>query len=67
VTGIAKSIHEIISNLNFCKVSTRWVPKIFTEEQKSKRMTALLENLCHYQDEGESFMENIVTGDETWV
>jgi hypothetical protein len=30
-------------------------------------MAASLENLCRYEDEGESFVENIVTGDETWV
>jgi predicted transcriptional regulator len=65
VTGIAKNnVHEIISDLNFCKVSARWVLKMLTEEHKSKRMAALLENLCCYQEEGESFME-IVTGDKT--
>jgi hypothetical protein len=68
VTGIAKStVHEIIPNLNFCKVSARWVPKTLTEKHKSKRMAASLENLCHNQHEGESFVESIVTGDETWV
>jgi hypothetical protein len=30
-------------------------------------MAASLENLCRYRDEGESIVENIVTGDETWV
>jgi hypothetical protein len=30
-------------------------------------MAASLENLSHYQDEGESFMESIITGDKTWV
>jgi hypothetical protein len=30
-------------------------------------MAALLENLCRYQDEGESFVESIITGDERWV
>jgi histone-lysine N-methyltransferase SETMAR len=66
VTDIAKStVHEIISDLNFHKVSARWVPKMVTEEHKSKRMAASLENLCHYQVEGESFVESIVTGDET--
>jgi hypothetical protein len=38
-----------------------------TEEHESKRIAASLENLCHYQNEEESFMENIVTRDETWV
>jgi hypothetical protein len=37
---------------------------MLTEEHKSKRMAALLENLCCYQDEGESFVENIIMGDE---
>jgi hypothetical protein len=68
VTGIAKStLHEIISDLNFCKASARRGPKMLTKEHKSKRMDASLENLCLYQDEGESFVESIITGDETWV
>jgi hypothetical protein len=65
VTGIAKStVHDIISDLNFCKMSVHWVPKILTEEHKSKRMAASLENLCCYQD-GELFMESIITEHET--
>jgi hypothetical protein len=37
VTGIAKgTVHEIISDLNFHKVSACWVPKMLTEEHKSK-------------------------------
>jgi hypothetical protein len=43
VTGISESnVHEIISDLNICKVFARWVPKTLTEENKNKRMTALL-------------------------
>jgi hypothetical protein len=68
VTGIAKStVHKIISDLNFRKVSAHWVPKMLTEEHRSKRMAALLENLCCYQDEEESFVESIIMGDEIWV
>jgi hypothetical protein len=67
VTGIAKgTVHEIISYLNFHKVSAHWV-LIMLIEHRSKRMAALFENLCHYQNEGESLMEIIVMGDETWV
>jgi predicted transcriptional regulator len=41
VTGIAKStVHEIISDLNFGKMSARWVPKVLTEEHERKRMAA---------------------------
>jgi hypothetical protein len=46
-------------------VSAHWVPKILTKEHHSKRIAASLENLCHYQDGGELFMESIFTGNET--
>jgi hypothetical protein len=38
---------------------------MLTMEHKSKRMAALLENLCRYQDEGESFVKIPIMGDET--
>jgi hypothetical protein len=63
VTGISKNtVHETISDLNFCKVSSCWVLKILTEEHRNKRMAASLGNFCCYQDEGESFMERWVYG-----
>jgi hypothetical protein len=66
VTGIAKStVHGIISDLNFRKMPARWIPEIPTEKQHSSKRMAV--RLCLYQDEGESFVESIVTGDETWV
>jgi hypothetical protein len=43
VTGTAESgVHEIISDLNFRKVTVRRVLKMLIEEQKSTRMAALL-------------------------
>jgi hypothetical protein len=63
VTGIARStIHETISDLNFCKVSAHWVPKMLTEGHKGKRMDASPENVCHYQDGGELFVESTKHG-----
>jgi hypothetical protein len=68
VTGIAMgTVYEIISDLNFHKEYACWVPKILTKEHKRKRMAAPLENLCHYQEEGELFVESIIMGEETWV
>jgi hypothetical protein len=68
LASITKStIHEIISGLNFHKVSAHLVLKMLTEEHKSKRMAAPFENVCHYQDEGESFVESIIMRDQTWV
>jgi hypothetical protein len=39
----------------------RWIPKMLTEEHRSKRMAALLEKFCPYSYEGEAFVESIVT------
>jgi hypothetical protein len=39
---------------------------MLTKKHKSKRMASLFEHLCCYQD-GESFVESIIKGDETWV
>jgi hypothetical protein len=65
VTGMTKStVHEIISDLNFFKASACWVLKMFTKELKSIRIAASFENLCHYQDKGELFVESIIIGDE---
>jgi hypothetical protein len=40
---------------------------MLTEEHESEEWLLRFENLCRYQNEGESFVESIVTGDETWV
>jgi hypothetical protein len=40
---------------------------MLTEQHKSKRIATSLENLYHYQDEGELFVVSIIKGDETWV
>jgi hypothetical protein len=68
VTGITKrTIHENILDLNMHTVSACWVLKKLNKEHKSKRMVALLENLCHYEDKRESFVESILMGNKTWV
>ena len=34
---------------------------------RTKRMVSALKFLTHYAQEGEDFLDSIVTGDETWV
>ncbi|KAF2880727.1 hypothetical protein ILUMI_25446 [Ignelater luminosus] len=58
-------IHRSICDLNFRKA--RWVLKMLSDEQKSNRMGVALQNLTRYQQEGNSFIQIIITGDETWV
>uniref|UniRef100_A0A8C5SQD0 Mos1 transposase HTH domain-containing protein n=1 Tax=Laticauda laticaudata TaxID=8630 RepID=A0A8C5SQD0_LATLA len=61
-------LHEIVTQkLGYHKFCARWVPKILTENHKSQRMAALLTFLYSYDKDGDSFLDQIVTGDETWV
>jgi len=45
----------------------RWVPKMLTDDHKTKRMVSALKFLRRYAQEGDGFLDSIVTGDETWV
>ncbi|KFM58918.1 Histone-lysine N-methyltransferase SETMAR, partial [Stegodyphus mimosarum] len=61
-------LFEIVSDrLNYRKLCSRWVPKMLTDVHKTKRLGSSLTFLTRYSDEGENFLNQIVTGDETWV
>ncbi|GFR72924.1 protein CASP [Elysia marginata] len=66
---IAKErVQHIITDVLGCrKVSARWVARMLTDEMKMQRKTTCAELLKHYEEEGEEFIQRIVTGDETWV
>jgi histone-lysine N-methyltransferase SETMAR len=40
---------------------------MLTDVHKTQRMVSALTFLQHYHDEGDIFLDKIVTGDETWV
>ena len=82
--GISKSaVHRILSQLNFRKVSARWVPKELTDDHKLQRQQMSQNLLQRFNDESgatvgpggdggldtehESFLDHLITGDETWV
>ncbi|XP_054930099.1 histone-lysine N-methyltransferase SETMAR-like [Dermacentor andersoni] len=58
------SVH---GSLGYRKVSCRWVPKQLDDMMKGKQMIASLNHLQWYAEEGESFLDSIVTGDEMWI
>jgi len=61
-------LYEIFTKkLRYHKFSDRWVPKMFTDVHKTQRMASALKFLQGYQEEGEEFLDKILTGDETWV
>lgn len=61
------SVQTIIKDLGYSKVCARWVPRILTDRHKETRKTIAINLLHRYETEGEEFLSNIVTGDETWV
>ena len=69
VPQISRSLlHEIVTeHLLFRKLCARWVPKQLTPEHKTKRMESALTFLQRYHDDGDEFLDRIITGDETWI
>lgn len=63
--GSAQAI--ITDNLEYRKVSARWVPRLLTEDQKRQRLEMCKRLLIRYEAEGEAFLHRIITCDETWV
>jgi len=43
------------------------VPKELTEERKRKRLDRCSQHLARYHEEGDNFLQQIFTGDETWM
>ena len=53
--------------LDLRKVCARWVPHLFTEEQKTQRLKCARELLKTYKGCNSLVTSNLLTGDETWV
>jgi len=61
------SAHHIVHDLQFHKVSARWVPRQLTAELKERRVDACQELLERFEAESGGFLGRTVTGDETLV
>ncbi|PNF43538.1 hypothetical protein B7P43_G03937 [Cryptotermes secundus] len=68
-TGIPlMSIFRILTNdLKKGKISARWVPRCLTAEQKQKRLDISTLLKQRFDVEGQAFLYQLVTIDETWV
>jgi hypothetical protein len=69
ITKVSKTtIHKAVpEKLGHRKLCTCWVPKMLMDDHKMKWMGSALKFLTHYAQEGDEFLDSIVTGDETWV
>jgi len=65
--SVGSAYSQIHDSLKFSKVCSRWVPKELTEECKRKRLDVCSRHLARYCEEGDNFLQQIVTGDETWI
>jgi hypothetical protein len=62
------TIHEdVTEKLGHRKLCASWVPKMLTDDHKTKRMGSALKSLTPYAQEGDEFLDSIVIGDEPWV
>jgi len=62
------TIHEAVTEkLGYRKLCALWVQKMSMDDHKTKRMGSTLKFLTRYTQEGDEFLDYIVTGDETWV
>jgi hypothetical protein len=61
-------LHEIMTeHLQYHKLCARWLPEMLIDDYKTKHMGAALNFLVRYHNEGDEFLNHIVTGDETWI
>ena len=65
--SVGSAYSLIHDSLKFCKVCARWVPKELTEERKCKRLDVYSRHLACYREEGDNFLQQIVSGGETWI
>jgi DNA phosphorothioation-dependent restriction protein DptG len=49
------------------KKNARWVPRMLAYDHRKIRIGAELKFLERYHRDGDTFLDHIVTGDETWV
>jgi histone-lysine N-methyltransferase SETMAR len=69
VTGFSfGTVQRILTeHLNMKKVSARWVPRLLTDTNKENRVMASRKFIKRYRRDGVTFLDHIVTADETWL
>jgi hypothetical protein len=60
------ALETMLATLEYCKACVRWVLRMLTQEHKGDRMQVCQDLFNHYEAEGDSFLDRIITGDEMW-
>jgi hypothetical protein len=67
IPEVKTTIHVAVTEkLGYGKLCACWVPKMLTDDHITKRMGSALNFLTLYAQEGDKFLDSIVTGDEKW-
>ena len=64
LTSVQRIIKE---NLGISKLSTKWVLKNLTPNQKRERVTICTDLLKLYNEDRDKFLRQFITQDETWI
>jgi histone-lysine N-methyltransferase SETMAR len=59
------SVGQLLEDLHFNKVASRFVPRFLTPEMRQTRLKACADNLATYRRYGTPFLRHIITVDET--
>jgi hypothetical protein len=59
-------LEAVTEKLGYKKLCTHWVPKMLANDHKPKWMGSALKFIMCYAEEGDEFLDSIVTGEETW-
>jgi len=65
--SVGSAYSLIHDSLKFIKVCAKWAPKELIEERKPRRLDVCSRHLARYREEGDNFLQQTVTGDETWI
>lgn len=60
------TLESMVATLGYDKACSTCVPWIITQEQKEHHMPVCQNLLKQYEDEGDSFLDQTITGDEMW-
>jgi hypothetical protein len=61
--GIGSAYSVVHDNLHFHKVCVSWLPKELMDEHKHMQLDIRSRCLAYYNEEGDSFLQWIYTGD----
>jgi hypothetical protein len=61
------ALDTILKKLGFRKLCAWWVRRMLTGDHKEQRLQSCADLLERYESLVDDFLDNIVTGDETWV